>query len=163
MLQRRLFERGDECAPIGGVRLFRSRRNTLEAATDFHVRPRWRVARLDDIATDGVEVIRDLAGVIQIGNLKSLEIEFPAGSQRSAAAVRGSFTGAYRDKPGLLEQAHGGTIFMDEVGEMKRMTSSCARTPAGRRSLEPRSVKLPRMAAALHREPVRNSISRDFR
>ena len=32
--------------------------------------------------------------------------------------VRGSFTGAYRDKPGLLETAHGGTIFMDEVGEM---------------------------------------------
>jgi len=32
--------------------------------------------------------------------------------------VRGSFTGAYRDKRGLLETAHGGTIFMDEVGEM---------------------------------------------
>src|SRR4051812_15443647 len=32
--------------------------------------------------------------------------------------VRGSFTGAYRDKPGLLEQANGGTLFMDEVGEM---------------------------------------------
>jgi transcriptional regulator with PAS, ATPase and Fis domain len=32
--------------------------------------------------------------------------------------VRGSFTGAYRDKPGLLEQAHSGTIFLDEVGEM---------------------------------------------
>lgn len=32
--------------------------------------------------------------------------------------MRGSFTGAYRDKPGLLEQAHGGTIFMDEIGEM---------------------------------------------
>ncbi len=32
--------------------------------------------------------------------------------------VRGSFTGAYRDKPGLLETAHSGTIFMDEVGEM---------------------------------------------
>jgi transcriptional regulator with GAF, ATPase, and Fis domain len=32
--------------------------------------------------------------------------------------VRGSFTGAYRDKAGLLELAHNGTIFMDEVGEM---------------------------------------------
>jgi transcriptional regulator with GAF, ATPase, and Fis domain len=32
--------------------------------------------------------------------------------------ARGSFTGAYRDKPGRLEQAHRGTIFLDEVGEM---------------------------------------------
>ena len=31
---------------------------------------------------------------------------------------RGSFTGAYRDKPGKLEIADGGTIFLDEVGEM---------------------------------------------
>ena len=32
--------------------------------------------------------------------------------------VRGSFTGAYRDKPGKLETAHNGTIFLDEIGEM---------------------------------------------
>src|SRR5689334_5729699 len=32
--------------------------------------------------------------------------------------VRGSFTGAYRDKPGKLEMAKNGTIFMDEIGEM---------------------------------------------
>ena len=31
---------------------------------------------------------------------------------------RGSFTGALRDKPGLLEKSHSGTLFMDEVGEM---------------------------------------------
>jgi transcriptional regulator with PAS, ATPase and Fis domain len=32
--------------------------------------------------------------------------------------VKGSFTGAYRDKPGKLQMAHRGTIFLDEVGEM---------------------------------------------
>src|SRR6187455_1914660 len=32
--------------------------------------------------------------------------------------VRGSFTGAYRDKLGKLQLAHRGTLFLDEVGEM---------------------------------------------
>jgi DNA-binding NtrC family response regulator len=32
--------------------------------------------------------------------------------------MKGSFTGAYRDKPGKLQLAHGGTLFLDEVGEM---------------------------------------------
>jgi transcriptional regulator with PAS, ATPase and Fis domain len=32
--------------------------------------------------------------------------------------VKGSFTGAYRDKPGKLEMPAGGTIFLDEIGEM---------------------------------------------
>ncbi len=38
--------------------------------------------------------------------------------------TRGSFTGAYRDKQGWLEQAHRGTIFMDEIGEMSAQMQS---------------------------------------
>jgi len=32
--------------------------------------------------------------------------------------IKGSFTGAYRDRPGKLESADQGTIFLDEIGEM---------------------------------------------
>ena len=31
---------------------------------------------------------------------------------------KGAFTGADRDKKGLFEEAHGGTIFLDEIGEL---------------------------------------------
>jgi len=32
--------------------------------------------------------------------------------------VRGAFTGATRDKAGLLDEAQGGTLFLDEIGEL---------------------------------------------
>ncbi len=32
--------------------------------------------------------------------------------------MKGSFTGAYADRPGLFEIARGGTIFLDEIGEL---------------------------------------------
>jgi two-component system response regulator HydG len=36
--------------------------------------------------------------------------------------VRGSFTGAVKDKEGLLAAASGGTFFLDEIGEMSAVT-----------------------------------------
>jgi len=42
--------------------------------------------------------------------------------------AKGSFTGAYRDKPGLLALGHRGTVFLDEIGEMSlRMQSMLLR------------------------------------
>ncbi len=43
--------------------------------------------------------------------------------------VKGSFTGAYRDRVGCLEQANHGTLFLDEIGEMSlRMQALLLRT-----------------------------------
>ena len=32
--------------------------------------------------------------------------------------VKGAFTGADKDKPGRFQEAHTGTIFLDEIGDM---------------------------------------------
>jgi two-component system, NtrC family, response regulator HydG len=38
--------------------------------------------------------------------------------------VRGAFTGATQDKPGLFEHAHRGTLFLDEIGDMPLATQA---------------------------------------
>ena len=38
--------------------------------------------------------------------------------------VKGSFTGASSDKTGLFEHAHGGTMFLDEIGDMPLSTQA---------------------------------------
>jgi transcriptional regulator with GAF, ATPase, and Fis domain len=37
---------------------------------------------------------------------------------------RGAFTGAYSDRKGLFEKAHGGTMFLDEIGDMALETQA---------------------------------------
>ncbi|WP_205683786.1 sigma-54-dependent transcriptional regulator [Brevibacillus migulae] len=69
---------------------------------------------------------------------------------------KGAFTGALQRKVGLLEKSNGGTVFLDEIGEMPlalqakilRVLQERVVTPLG--SLEPREVDI-RIIAATHR------------
>ena len=83
--------------------------------------------------------------------------------------VKGSFTDAHRDKRGWLESADGGTIFMDEIGEMSlRMqalllrfleTGEIQRVGSDRR-LPPLDV---RVIAATHRRLIDHIADKTFR
>jgi DNA-binding NtrC family response regulator len=82
--------------------------------------------------------------------------------------TRGSFTGAFRDKPGLARVADGGTLFLDEVGEMSlRMQAVVLRfvetgevQPIGASSYMHADVRL---IAATNRDLVTQIAGREFR
>ncbi|MBI5637370.1 MAG: sigma-54-dependent Fis family transcriptional regulator [Nitrospinae bacterium] len=71
--------------------------------------------------------------------------------------IKGAFTGADRDQKGLVEEADGGTLFMDEIGEigpkmqakLLRMLEEGKITPVGARKGTPVDV---RFAAATNRD-----------
>ena len=71
--------------------------------------------------------------------------------------MKGSFTGAYRDQPGLVEAAHGGMLFLDEVGEMPlamqikllRFVQEGSFVPVGSRQQKHAEV---RIVTATHRD-----------
>ncbi|MEO8551733.1 MAG: sigma 54-interacting transcriptional regulator, partial [Kofleriaceae bacterium] len=71
---------------------------------------------------------------------------------------RGAFTGAIKDKPGLIESADGGTLFLDEIGEadlsvqVKLLRVLEARETQRIGALRPRIVDL-RFIAATNRTP----------
>jgi DNA-binding NtrC family response regulator len=75
--------------------------------------------------TKGAFVVCDLAGVSRT----LIESEL-------YGHLRGAFTGADRDRTGAFEQAHGGTIFIDELGELEQEAQ-----PRLLRAIERRQVK----------------------
>jgi DNA-binding NtrC family response regulator len=83
--------------------------------------------------------------------------------------MKGSFTDAHRDKRGWLESAHGGTIFMDEVGEMSlRMQASLLRfLETGEIQRVGSDRKLPpvdvRVVTATHRRLIEHIADKSFR
>ena len=83
--------------------------------------------------------------------------------------VKGSFTDAHRDKRGWLEIANGGTIFMDEVGEMSlRMQALLLRFletgEVQRVGSESRLARLDvRVITATHRRLVERIADKTFR
>jgi DNA-binding NtrC family response regulator len=70
---------------------------------------------------------------------------------------RGAFTGAAQTKPGLLEVARGGTVFLDEIGELPwALQAKLLRVVESREilrvgGLEPRPIDV-RFVAATHRD-----------
>ncbi len=71
--------------------------------------------------------------------------------------VRGAFTGAVRDQKGLLVEAHGGTIFLDEIGELPPEAQPKLLRALERRTVRPVGATKPvsidvRVVAATHRD-----------
>ncbi|CAN5867573.1 hypothetical protein BH11MYX4_BH11MYX4_37260 [soil metagenome] len=81
---------------------------------------------------------------------------------------RGAFTGAVTSKPGLLETAEGGTIFLDEVGEMPLATQAKFlrvledRTVRRVGALKPRAIDV-RVVSATNRDLQKDIAQGRFR
>ncbi len=105
--------------------------------------PMRRVTRLVELVADSVLPVL-LLGETGVGKGRLAEQIHHASSRRSGPFVRlncaavpeplleselfgherGAFTGAVRAKPGIIEAADHGTVFLDEIGEVPRSTQA---------------------------------------
>jgi PAS domain S-box-containing protein len=81
---------------------------------------------------------------------------------------KGAFTDAKRDKPGRFRQAHGGTIFLDEIGDMSKGTQVKLLRVLEQREYEPlgsnKTEKVDvRIIAATNRDLMEMMHRREFR
>ena len=81
---------------------------------------------------------------------------------------KGAFTGAVQRKPGLLEAAQGGTVFLDEIGELpQRLQPKLLQVIESREvlslgSIKPRTIDV-RFVAATNRDLEADALSGQFR
>jgi transcriptional regulator with PAS, ATPase and Fis domain len=109
----------------GGVQLIGTSRQLCELRTEIeHVGRSWAKVLITGESGVGKEVVaRAIATASQRHGSAFIPVNCAGIPETLLESelfghVKGSFTGAYRDKPGKLEMASNGTIFLDEIGEM---------------------------------------------
>lgn len=82
---------------------------------------RWPVLLLGETGTGKEVIARTIHGVNPTGPFVTIDCSALVGPLMESELfghAKGSFTGALNSKLGLIETANGGTVFLDEIGEM---------------------------------------------
>jgi DNA-binding NtrC family response regulator len=137
-------------------------------------RCRWPVLLLGETGTGKEVVARAIHNVLGERPFVTIDCSSMVGPLMESELfghVKGSFTGAYQSKLGLIEMANGGSAFFDEIGELPldlqakllRVLQQKEFRPVG--SLTPRHSEFRTIAASnrdLSREVERGAFRRDL-